>query len=267
MELAILLRNGKHLASGTGAATIRYALKCDQFSIQLAKTPIQIPVPRKSPEIIDLGIFRPSISIAGIVDNIGQDTSNTLLNNAGTVSQSSGTVQGSGTSFDSSLVGATINFANGGGLISAVNVGSQQLTVPAVGSPVGGGTSYTITNTGYENMESITVSRKGELGENGNAAISLPYYLPYKNKLEEFAYKQITSDATELQLEVGDAEYPSYDRRAGGATETTGDVNETGGGIYVVSIQQARFQVDPATEDRWTFQMQFVSEARDDVSF
>ena len=43
--------------------------------------------------------------------------------------------------------------------------------------------------------------------------------------------------------------------------------DETGGGIYIVAIQQARFQVDPAQEDRWQFQIQFVCESRADVSF
>ena len=42
---------------------------------------------------------------------------------------------------------------------------------------------------------------------------------------------------------------------------------ESGGGVYVVALQQARFQVDPSTEDRWTYQMQLVCESRKDVVF
>ena len=62
-DLSVLLRNGVH-----GAATLRFALKCDSIAISYSKTPIQIPIPQQSPEIIDLGSFRPSISNGGIVD-------------------------------------------------------------------------------------------------------------------------------------------------------------------------------------------------------
>ena len=55
--LAVLLRNGSHTS-----ATIRYALKCNDVAISYAKTPIQIPIAQQSPELIDLGYFRPSIT-------------------------------------------------------------------------------------------------------------------------------------------------------------------------------------------------------------
>ena len=59
MTLAVLLRNGTH-----AAADERYILKCDNASIQVAKTPIQIPIPQQSPELFDIGIFRPSITVS-----------------------------------------------------------------------------------------------------------------------------------------------------------------------------------------------------------
>ena len=84
MSIAVLLRNGMHKTSdgdGRGGSTItRYALKCDSVVIQFQKTPIQIPIPQESPELFDLGIVRPSISISGIVDTVGGDTSNTTAN-------------------------------------------------------------------------------------------------------------------------------------------------------------------------------------------
>ena len=70
--LAILLRDGTH----AGAST-RFALKAEQFSIQIAKTPIQIPIPRQNPELLDLGIFRPSITISGLIDTIPDSGANT----------------------------------------------------------------------------------------------------------------------------------------------------------------------------------------------
>ena len=79
MSLAVLLRNGMHAtpSGDTREASIRYALNCDSAVIQFQKTPIQIPIPQQSPELFDLGIVRPSISISGIVDTVGGDTSNT----------------------------------------------------------------------------------------------------------------------------------------------------------------------------------------------
>ena len=69
--LAVLLRDGSH-----ANATTRLALKVEQLSISISKTPIQIPIPRSTPQILDLGISRPSITISGIVDNVGGDPSN-----------------------------------------------------------------------------------------------------------------------------------------------------------------------------------------------
>jgi len=62
-ETAILIRNNTH-----ELATTRYALKAEQVAISIVKTPIQIPIPRNSPALIDIGIFRPSITISGVVD-------------------------------------------------------------------------------------------------------------------------------------------------------------------------------------------------------
>tara|TARA_R110000824_G_scaffold272789_2_gene461324 strand:- start:97 stop:615 length:519 start_codon:yes stop_codon:yes gene_type:complete len=69
--LSVLLRDGTH-----AGATTRLALKAEQVSISVAKTPIQIPIPRGEPLLLDLGISRPSITISGIVDNVGGDPSN-----------------------------------------------------------------------------------------------------------------------------------------------------------------------------------------------
>lgn len=73
--LSILLRDGTH-----AGASIRLALKTDQFSIQIAKTPLQIAVSHSTPLLLDMGMTRPSINISGLVDNIGGDTSNNTAN-------------------------------------------------------------------------------------------------------------------------------------------------------------------------------------------
>ena len=64
--LSVLLRDGTH-----ADASIRLALKVEQLSISVSRTPIQIPVPGGKPELIDLGFNRPSITLSGVVDNVG----------------------------------------------------------------------------------------------------------------------------------------------------------------------------------------------------
>ena len=64
-DLSILIRNGEH-----DAASLRFALKADNFSISYSKTPIQVPIPKATPFLIDLGMFRPTISLGGTVDTV-----------------------------------------------------------------------------------------------------------------------------------------------------------------------------------------------------
>jgi len=54
---------------------IRYALKADSVTISISKTPIQIPIPQNTPQLIDFGIFRPAITVSAIIDNIGGNSS------------------------------------------------------------------------------------------------------------------------------------------------------------------------------------------------
>jgi len=84
-EIAVLLRPCKHEeiinVGESNAASVYtnkaygFALKCDNVSISYAKTPIQVPIPQQAPQIIDLGIYRPSISLTGVVDTIGGGSS------------------------------------------------------------------------------------------------------------------------------------------------------------------------------------------------
>ena len=73
------MRTCQHTAIPSTPTTTNfgYALKCDNISISYAKTPIQIPIPQASPQLIDIGIYRPSISLSGVIDTVGGDTSNT----------------------------------------------------------------------------------------------------------------------------------------------------------------------------------------------
>ena len=174
MPVSVLLRDGSH-----ASATTRFGLKVEQFAISIAKTPIQIPIPQQSPEIIDLGIFSPSITISGLVENEPEDVANTSN-----------------------------------------------------------------TPTGSRGTPSFTYSGQ-------------TYYFPYKNLLEQQVVKWVASEDTLLQIEIGDTATPL----------STNSANSTGGGLYIVAIQQAQFTQEPSKEDRWNFTLQFVAKARNDITF
>jgi len=201
--LAVLLRNGSHTT-----ATIRYALKCNDVAISYAKTPIQIPIAQQSPELIDLGYFRPSITCTGIIDTIGENTSNTTAG-------------------------------------------------------VAGMSSFTYTRASVSN---------GSHFSDGGSGSAATYYIPYKNILEEAVASWLyISSINSLELEIGDAQFPieSY----GGYTDpeavanrfSTTNQHATGGAIYQVAIQQARFALNAAREDRYDFSLQFVARGRIDL--
>ena len=200
--LAVLLRNGPH-----GTASVRYGLKCNDVAMSYAKTPIQIPIAQQSPEIIDLGYFRPSITVTGIIDTIGGDSSNTT-------------------------------------------------------AAVAGMESFLYTRA--------SVSNSGQFADGGDGTAQR-YYVPYKNALEEAAATWMYLDTTPIQIEIGDAQYPlaSYGGYAPGGNITnrfsTSNQQATGGAIYEVAIQQCRFSLKAATEDRYEFTMQFVAKARLDM--
>ena len=181
MELAVLL---KHVDSESGSdVATHYALKVDSLTISIAKTPIQIPIPQNSPQLVDFGIFRPAITLSCIIEN---------------------------------------------------------------------GPVNTTTVTGYEGMESMT--HKG-----------VTYYVPYKNKLEDAIYGWVADSNNVLTLTVGDDTYPVYDFDSDGVVVGGSNPQATGGGSYIVALQQARFQLDAGREDRWIVQMQFVCESRKDT--
>jgi len=198
-ELAVLLRDGPH----NGANTIRYALKASDVAISISKTPIQIPIPQQSPEIVDIGYFRPSITVTGLIDAIGGNPAN--------------------------------------------------------------------TGTGVSGMASFLFTRASVHSKDGGSSSAQTYYIPYKNALEEAAVKWIFSSTTALELEVGDAKYPIDDYSgflgaSGSNRFTTNDSTQaTGGAIYKVAIQQARFQLNAGREDRYDFSLQLVAQSRIDV--
>ena len=108
--------------------------------------------------------------------------------------------------------------------------------------------------------------------------------MPYKNKLEEIVYEfqaKSNNDDQQLELEIGDANFPIYNRAAEYISSSltpwaSGEnrkvvpgvtVRETGGAVYVVAILSIKFDLEPGMEDRYRFQMQFITEYRKDFKF
>ena len=168
-EIAVLLRTCKHTNVGDSSTEFGYALKCDNVSISYTKTPIQVPIPQNSPALIDIGVYRPSISLSGLVD-----------------------------------------------------------TAP--------GAASTNNTTDFWDMESGAKT----------------YYIPYKNKLEDFVTDQVFEPSSPIELEFGDAS----------VAISTNSAVATGGAVYLCALQQCRFQVDASKEDRYTFSMQLVVTSR-----
>ena len=185
MDSAVLLTYQEGSATPT-----RYALKTDSVTVSVSKTPIQIPIPQNTPQLIDFGIFRPAITISALVDNIGGNTSE--------------------------------------------------------------------TTAGYQGMDSLAVY-------NAKLNTNHVYYIPYKNKLAEATYTWIADDDSVLSLIIGDPAFPDFNVQEDGVVLSSGTNYATGGGIYQVALQQARFQLDAGREDRWICQMQFVCTARNDT--
>lgn len=60
-----------YIENAGGADDFKYfALKAEDIAIQVARTPLQIPVPQGSPFIFDIGSYRPSITISGTLDDV-----------------------------------------------------------------------------------------------------------------------------------------------------------------------------------------------------
>lgn len=216
--LAVLLRNGPH-----DIASIRYALKCNDIAVSYARTPMQIPIPQSSPELIDLGFMRPSLTITGTCDTVGENHNNTG-NSTGTAYRGTAGMASFLYSRPKRGIESGVNAFNDGG-----------------------------TNTPQR------------------------YFVPYKNALEEAVGTWMYAEGdTQLQVEIGDATYPiaSYDGyldpflvSAGSRfiSESTG-YQATGGAIYDCAIQQGRFSLQAAREDRYDYTLQFVIKRRIDIN-
>jgi len=58
-----------------------FALKAEDVAIQIARTPLQIPVPQASPFLFDIGSYRPSLTLSGVVDDVDTNDSISFMTN------------------------------------------------------------------------------------------------------------------------------------------------------------------------------------------
>jgi len=264
-ELAVLLRTCKHseidITSRKNSLPDKfgYALKCDNISISYSKTPIQVPIPQQSPQLIDIGVYRPSVSTSGIVDTIG---------GINTVTQAKTSTALSAAITDAEATTCTVKSVSNITAKDVIHVGDEDMDVT---SYTGSGDPYTLTvvrgingTTATTHLDEAVVTSYGPAFFTGMSSINYtrtrgygavagtkPYYVPYKNQVEDFATEYVYSTRTPLELEWGDANFAK-------------GTQQTGGSIYLVALQQVRFQVDASKEDRYTFSMQFAVGARKD---
>lgn len=261
-ELAVLIRTCKHsdidITSRKDGIPNKfgYALKCDNVAISYSKTPIQVPIPQQSPQLIDIGVYRPSVSLSGVVETIGENTP--TVDQSTNLSAAIATTSATTVNVDSATgmaIGDVIN-VSGAEDMEITGINSNALTVVRA---INGTKAYTHVDDSvvrgygsafFEGMKSINYTRAYGYGYSASAK---PYYVPYKNALEDFATEYVYSTATPLEVEWGDATFPK-------------GTQQTGGAIYLVALQQFRVQVDAAKEDRYQFSMQFVVSARKDRS-
>ena len=59
MALSVYIEN-----SSAAAGYQYFNLKVEDIAVQIARTPLQIPVPQASPFIFDIGSYRPSLTLS-----------------------------------------------------------------------------------------------------------------------------------------------------------------------------------------------------------
>ena len=203
-DIAVLFRNGPHAL----ATKIRYALKCSDVAVQVTKTPIQIPVARLSPILLDIGMFRPSITLTGIVDGSSVNTNTTKTGGDSVIDFEGMEI----IPHTNKHVATTLTAASGTGVTCSVaNVNGLQVGYSII---INGDTSNPRTISSIAPAKgnpdlavrpgNITVT-SGFQSNYANASVvehtgqTLNYYIPYKNKLEDHIYTLVAENDINLE--------------------------------------------------------------------
>jgi len=142
-------------------------------------------------------------------------------------------------------------------------------------SNTGGGSAVGTAGMSWFDYSRVSVSHGSNAvqWDDGGHTSAKRYYIPYKNALEEAVGSWLyLGTETPLQVEIGDSLFPidAYDGFLDPSNPVTRyaqsyNVHATGGGIYGCAIQQGRFSLNAAREDRYDFTLQFVITRRLDI--
>ena len=237
--LAILLRNGTH-----AAATNRLALKAEQLAITYVRSPIQIPQVQGNPTIFDLGQVRPALTVSGLVDNIG-------------------------TSLDQTT-------ANYGYNMEALTISGQTYYVPYKNYLESKLVTW-LTDDGYEVQLEIgdatrpeyLVTQLAEALDNSETGVDV-------DSTDGFLVGQVLLIESEQMTITAISDNTFTVARGANSTSAVTHVDNTavsldgpatGGGIYLVAVQQVQFTQTPGTEDRWMYSISFVAKLRNGITF
>jgi len=277
--LAVLFRNCKHDNNDTSWDNdkIRYALQCDNFAVQIARTPIQMPIPGNSPELMDFGRFRPSLSISGIVNTKGGAEAPGQKGFEFMESFSYTRKHNNQTAYTNTYYFPTKNRLEEDSYRWKTSAGNElELEIADAAVP------QMVTHTDDSNQPSTDLNGNHDITTEetftvdnttiGGVDILVGDYLAIEGTNYDWEIVKVTAISPSTSFEADRAQLGSTaivhaDGRNVYLYQRAGvfDYKPTGGGVYKVAIQQARFQVDASKEDRWQFQMQFVCKARDDI--
>ena len=274
--LAVLLRDKLH-----ETATVRLALKVEQFSINFTKQPIQVPVPRQSPIILELGSVRPAITISGVIDNVGQDRSNKT---AGFEHMEKFVVQGQNyyVPYKNFLENKLTTWVSGTGIDLQIEIGDASVREGDHASMMPNDYAGTTDGPGYYPADTLTAAMPDEGGTNDTHVVvndTTNFYVGQHIAIinssgntsnYEIMKVQSLSNATTLIVARDQKGTPSETHAQGATVFSIGispGAPATGGGIYDVAVSQAQFSVAPAMEDRWMYSISFVAKMRDGIRF
>ena len=68
-SVAVFLENESDWSNSTSGNPTRYALQVEKVTLALQKNPIQIAAPKNSPYLFDLGTYKPTLTLTGVVDD------------------------------------------------------------------------------------------------------------------------------------------------------------------------------------------------------
>jgi len=68
-SVAVFLENENDWSNSSSGSVTRYALQAEKVAIVIQKNPIQIAAPKNSPYLFDLGTYKPTVTISGVVDD------------------------------------------------------------------------------------------------------------------------------------------------------------------------------------------------------